>query len=193
VLTLRAHHRLADEDILSFEGLVSAQAEVDLVCDRYVERIALDRRAMCTGPRLQRRKPSRVHSGRGAGKRVGAKCSVTRAVDRQPSIARESPGAAYEHTDADPFALRVRRPLDSPVLRRYELFALEHDPRVRVLRTRPGRGVDPGCAEASHQRREVRSLRSHNGFAPNMSIVTVASEAGQSPASRRKVPRTSEA
>src|SRR2546426_11366050 len=52
VLPLRPHHRLADEDVGSRQRLVRAQAQIDLVGDRHVEGIALDRRAMRSGPRL---------------------------------------------------------------------------------------------------------------------------------------------
>src|SRR2546430_15723359 len=91
-----------------------------------------------------------MHAGRRARERAGAERGITRALRTQPPVAGEPPGAGDEHTDADPFALGVPQPLDPSVLRCHELVALDDDPRVRILRSRPDRRIDRGCTESTH-------------------------------------------
>ena len=91
-----------------------------------------------------------MRPGRGAGEGARAKRGLPSSLDAQPPIAGKSPGASDEHADADSFALGVPDALDTAVLRGHELVALEDDPRVRVLRSCPDRGVDRGCTEFAH-------------------------------------------
>jgi hypothetical protein len=150
VLPLRAHHRLADENIGSSERRVRSQAELDLVRDRHVERIAFDRGPMRAGSRLQLCELSRVQACRGAGEGAGAKRGLPRSLGGQPPIAGKPPRPSDQHADPDPFALGIRDTLDPSVLRRHELVTLQDGPCIRVLRTCAGRRIDRRCTHVSH-------------------------------------------
>ena len=151
VLALGAHRGLRDDDLVVPQRRLGAEAEVDLVGERDVERVDRDRRAVAPRARLDRREragaPDRGRErerGRAPGGRDGA-------VGVEAPVAREAPGAAREHADADPLGLDVVDVLDAAVLRRDRLRAADDGAGVRVLRSgRQGR-LDRRFAELPHR------------------------------------------
>src|SRR5207247_2627476 len=94
VFALRAHHRLSDHDIRAVQRLVCAEAEVDLVRERDLERIAFYRTAMRARVGLDRRQRARVASRRGPCERAGSQCGIACAFRGETAVAGETPGPA---------------------------------------------------------------------------------------------------
>ena len=72
VLALRAHHRLADEDVRAGHRFVGFEALRHLLRERNLERVPLDRRAVRSACRSDGSELSRVLPGRGAREGAGS-------------------------------------------------------------------------------------------------------------------------
>ena len=151
VLALRPHGCLGDDDVLVPKRCLGAEAEVDLVGERDVERVDRDRRAVAARARLDRRERAAAPDRRRERERGRAPGGRDRALGVEAPVAREAPGAAREHADADPLGLDVDDVLDAAVLRRDRLRAADHGARVRVLGSRRESRLDRRFAELTHR------------------------------------------
>ena len=100
--------------------------------------------------RFHRSKSTRMSACRSACEGARSERGLTGTLGAQPPTTGKSPRASDEHADADSFALGIPDALDTPVLRRHELVALEDDPRIRVLRSSRGCRIERGCTEFTH-------------------------------------------
>ena len=154
MLALRANHRQGHLDLRQLHALFGAQAEVDLLRERHVERVALERGSVLAADRVERGERglvtprSRARKGRRPQRRLPGTCLV------EPAFAGESPRAVDEDADADALALGVAQVVDLAVLRDHVLAPKPNGARVRVG------GPGPQCCvhRCLGQRLHVASL-----------------------------------
>jgi len=146
VLALRAHHRLADENLRAGHRFVGFEALRHLLRERNIERVTLDRRAVCATCGSYGSESSRMLPWGGAREGAGSEGRVACAVCGKPPVTSEPPGAVEKHSHPDAFAFRIGEAFDASALRRHELVSLHHDPCVRVLGSRSRRRIDRDCA-----------------------------------------------
>ena len=130
VLALGADHRQGHLDLRQAHALLGAQAEVDLLRQRHVEGIALERGSIVAAHGVERDERGLVTARSGARERGGSQRCVPGGLLVEPAHAGESPGAVHENADADALALGVAQVVDLEVLRDHVL-APEPD-RARV-------------------------------------------------------------
>ena len=139
VLALGANHRQGHLHLGQAHALLGAQAEVDLLRERHVEGVALERRPVVAALRVDRRERGLVPAGRRLRerRRPQRRFSCGRLV--QPAFAGESPRAVDEDADADALALGVAQVVDLEVLRDDVLAPKSDRARVGI------RGPGPQC------------------------------------------------
>ena len=149
-LALRAHERLRHGHLRMGEGCFRAQAMLDLVVERDLDRIALHPRLVRpTGGRDRSEGPF-VHARRGLGKGDRPLRRPRGALVRQAPVTGEAPRAADEDPHAEPFRLDVSNRLDAAVLRRDRLAPPDDGARVRIGRAGRERGFHGRGAEVAH-------------------------------------------
>jgi hypothetical protein len=92
VLALRAHHRLADEDVRARHRFVGFEALRHLLRERNIEWVTLDRRAVCAACGSYGSELSRVLSWGRAREGAGSEGRVACAVRGKPAVTGEPPG-----------------------------------------------------------------------------------------------------
>ncbi len=165
VLALGSHHRPAQDEVSALERLLRAQAVLDLLGQRDVERIPLHGRPVCAGVGRDRSEGARIPPAGRARERARAQRGVAGPVRGEPPVAGEAPRAAGEHADADALALAVAQRLDATVLRRHRLVAAQYGARVGVLRPGAQRRVHRRPTQIVHRpdsSRRKPQLRSYN-------------------------------
>jgi len=151
VLPLRAHHRLADEDLRAGHGFVRFEAQRHLLRERDLERVSPNRRTVRPGRRGDGSEVPRVLARRCPRKRAGSQRGIPRPSRRKPAVGRKAPGAVQEHAHPDALALGIRETLDAAALRRNELIPFQHNARVCVLGPGTGRRIHGRCTDVSHR------------------------------------------
>ena len=131
-------------------ALLGAQAEIDLLRERDVERVALHRSSVVAALPVQRSERRLVAARRGAGERDGSQRGVAGGGLVEPPFAGEAPGAVDEDADADALALAVAEVVDLAVLRDHELPPERHRARVGVGGPSPERRINRCLGQRLH-------------------------------------------
>ena len=147
---LRAAERLRHLHVAVGERALGPQAVLDLLGERDLDRVVLDRRPVGAGRRLDRGKSAAVVARRGLRERDRPPGRLARDLLREPPVAGEPPGASDEDAHAEPLRLEVADRLDAAVLRRHRLRPPADDPRVRIGGADRERGVHGRGAEVAH-------------------------------------------
>ena len=175
VLALRAHHRLADEDVRAGHRFVRREALRDLLASGDLERVALDGCAVRCARGRDGRELSRVPAG------------AARAKVQARSAASRAPSAESRRSQAKPQAplTRTRTPMPSlsesasrstrPFFVATNWLRLSDDACVGVLGSSPGRRIDRGCTQITHggglyqsDQRTDQFVASHRYTAPSL-------------------------
>jgi hypothetical protein len=151
LLALRPHERGGDLHVVVRHALFGAETVSDLVRERDLERVLLDRRAVLTPGQLHGSERAAVSAGRGLRKGARLGCRGLRAVRAQAPVAGEAPSTVDQRADAEALALHVVEPVDPPVPRRDRLRPAKNDPGVCVGGSGGERRGDRLFAELAHR------------------------------------------
>jgi hypothetical protein len=153
LLTQEEHEGIDEASTLHAErGLVRAQQQVDLLLDRDVERVHLDRRTprrvrvRFGGRQLDRPQldpPVRPRLGRGRPR------DPDHLVGRHLPAGREAPRPVDQGADAEAIRFGVRKAGDLPLPRSDRLVPVPADPDVRVLRAGRARRLERAHGEVA--------------------------------------------
>src|SRR5919109_843095 len=149
-LALCAHRRLRHLHVWMGERRLGAQAVLDLLLERDLDRVALGLRPVRPARGRDGREPARVVTRSGARERDRPPRRLGGAGLRQAPVAGEPPRAADEDPDAEAFRLDVANRLDAAVLRRDVLAPAGDGPRIRVGGAGRERGFHGRGAEVAH-------------------------------------------
>ena len=168
MLPLRPDGRRGHLHVLVLERALGAEAELDLVGERDLERVALHVRPELALPGLDRCQIAAVAAReRPWRRRTAFWAAALRALGAQAPVAGESPGAVHEHAHADPLGLAVVEPFDALVARADDLGPANDHSSVGVARPRTESRGHSLLAELSHRaylstQRPARERRSYN-------------------------------
>ena len=135
-------------DLRQAHALLGAQAEVDLLRQRHVERVALERGSIVAGRGVERDERGLVTARSGARERGGSQRGVAGGRLVEPAHAGEPPGAVDENADADALALGVAQVVDLEVLRDHVLAPEPDRARVGVGGAAPNAASTAASASA---------------------------------------------
>ncbi len=167
MLPLRAHRRGGHLHVLVLERALGPEAELDLVRERNLERVALERRAELARSRLDRSEVAAMPTRRGLGEGAGLLGSGRRSLGAQAPVAGEAPGPVHEDANADPLGLGVVEPLDPLVARPDNLGAAHDHASIGVAGPRTESRGHSLLTQLPHDAylkcaRPARELRSYN-------------------------------
>ena len=132
------------------QRLLRPQAVRDLVRERDLEWIALDRSAVLALRGLDRSERALVPAAGGLGEATRLRGGRLGALRAQAPVAGEPLRAADERADAEPFALDIVEPVDPAVARSNGLGPAKDDPRIGVGGACGERRGDRLFAELAH-------------------------------------------
>ena len=135
LLPLRPQERRAHLHVLVLYRALGPQAVLDLVGERDLERVLVDRSPVLALGRLERSERALVAARRGFRESGRTFRGGAGALGAQVVVAGEPPGAADEHAHADPLGLGVIEAVDALVPRGHVLLPAHDRARVCIGRT----------------------------------------------------------